>query len=101
MKASWKIIFATSVIFAAGLVTGLFWSDSNKNPGPSNRREPIPRGPRMNDFIERFGKRLQLTDTQRTNITTLLTESQARMDAIMKDMRPKIEQEFSQVHAII
>ena len=101
MNASWKIIFATSVIFAAGLVTGLFWSDSSKEPGPSTRREPIPRGPRMNDFIERFGERLQLTETQRTNITTLLTESQARMDAIMKEMRPKIEQEFSQVHANI
>ena len=101
MKASWKIIFATSVIFAAGLVTGLFWSDSNKEPEPSTRREPIPRGPRMNDFIERFGERLQLTEKQRTNITTLLTESQARMDAIMKEMRPKIEQEFSQVNADI
>ena len=101
MNASWKIIFATSVIFAAGLVTGLFWSDSSKEPGPGTRREPIPRGPRMNDFIERFGERLQLTETQRTNITTLLTESQARMDAIMKEMRPKIEQEFSQVNADI
>jgi hypothetical protein len=102
MTASWKIILATTVIFATGIVTGVFWSDlRNQQNMPDSRRENMPRGPRMHDFIQRFGERLELSETQRTHITQLLTESQERMDTIMKAMRPRIDEEFSTVNASI
>lgn len=101
MVTSWKIIVATLVIYTAGLITGTFLNDLKSPNRPQVRRDPMPRGPRMHDFIQRFGSRLDLTDTQKTNITQLLKGSQERMDALMKEMHPKIAEEFSQVNAEI
>ncbi len=102
MVSSWKIIIATLVIYTAGLITGTFLNDLRPTKDrPQSRRDPMPRGPRMNDFIQRFGSRLDLTGTQKTNITQILKSSQQRMDALMQKMHPKIAEEFSQVNSEI
>ena len=101
MVKSWKIIVATLVIYVAGLVTGTFLNDLKSPSRPQARKDPMPRGPRMHDFIQRFGNRLQLTDTQKTNITQVVKSGQERMDALMKEMHPKISEEFSRVNAEI
>ncbi|MDA7672276.1 hypothetical protein N8663_01960, partial [Verrucomicrobia bacterium] len=102
MVSSWKIIIATLVIYTAGLITGTFLNDLRPTKDrPQTRRDPMPRGPRMNDFIQRFGSRLDLTGTQKTNITQILKSSQQRMDALMQQMHPKIAEEFSQVNSEI
>ena len=101
MVKSWKIIVATLVIYTAGLVTGTFLNDLRSSERPQVRKDPMPRGPRMHDFIQRFGSRLNLTDTQKTNITQILKGSQERMNALMKEMHPKIDAEFSQVNSEI
>ena len=102
MVSSWKIIIATLVIYTAGLITGTFLNDLRPvKDRPQSRRDPMPRGPRMNDFIQRFGSRLDLTVTQKTNITQILKSSQQRMDALMQQMHPKIAEEFSLVNSKI
>jgi hypothetical protein len=101
MVKSWKIIVATLVIYTAGLVTGTFLNDLRSTESTIARKDPMPRGPRMHDFIQRFGSKLNLSDTQKTNITQILKTSQERMDALMKEMHPKIAEEFTQVNAEI
>jgi hypothetical protein len=101
MVTSWKIIVATLVIYTAGLITGTFLNDLRSNDRPQVRKDPMPRGPRMHDFIQRFGTRLDLTDTQKTNITQILKSSQERMNVLMKEMHPKIDAEFTQVNSEI
>ncbi len=101
MVTSWKIIVATLVIYTAGLITGTFLNDLRSNDRPQLRKDPMPRGPRMHDFIQRFGTRLDLTDTQKTNITQILKSSQERMNVLMKEMHPKIDAEFTQVNSEI
>ena len=101
MVTSWKIIVATLVIYTAGLVTGTFLNDIRSPEKPAVRKDPMPRGPRMHDFIQRFGSKLDLTYTQKTNITQILKSSQERMDALMLEMKPKISEEFSSVNTEI
>jgi len=102
MVSSWKIIIATLVIYIAGLITGTFLNDLRPSKDrPQSRRDPMPRGPRMNDFIQRFGNRLDLTGKQKTNITQILKSSQQRMDALMQQTHPKIAEEFSRVNSEI
>lgn len=104
MVTSWKIIVATLVIYIAGLVTGTYLTDLRESPRRSseNRRDPsAPRGPRMHDFIQRFGNVLELSDQQRTNITQILKTSQERMDVLVKEMQSPIREEFSRVNGEI
>jgi|GEM_PF-378370 gas vesicle protein len=104
MVTSWKIIVATLVIYIAGLVTGTYLTDLRESPRRTseNRRDPSsPRGPRMHDFIQRFGNELSLSEQQRTNITQILKTSQERMDVLMKEMQDPIREEFSRVNGEI
>jgi len=104
MVTSWKIIVATLVIYIAGLVTGTYLTDLREAPSRTseNRRDPsTPRGPRMHDFIQRFGNELSLSEQQRTNITQILKTSQERMDVLMKELQDPIREEFSRVNAEI
>lgn len=101
MVTSWKIIVATLVIYTAGLVTGTYLSDLKDGPrrSPDNRRDPSsPRGPRMQDFVQRFGDELNLSNQQRTNITQIVKTSQERMNELMKEMQPRIHREFTSVN---
>lgn len=104
MVTSWKIIVATLVIYIAGLVTGTYLTDIRESPRRTSepRRDPSsPRGPRMHDFIQRFGNELSLSDLQRTNITQILKTSQERMDVLMKELQDPIREEFSRVNGEI
>lgn len=104
MVTSWKIIVATLVIYIAGLVTGTYLTDLRESPrrnGETRRDPSSPRGPRMHDFIQRFGNELNLSDQQRTNITQILQTGQERMDVLMKEMQDPIREEFSRVNGEI
>jgi hypothetical protein len=99
MLKSWKIIVATLVIYTAGLVTGTYLTEIREPRTKSMTRDPsAPRGPRMHDFIQRFGRELELTRSQRTNIMRIIDKSQRRMDALMQEMRPNVHEEFKVVN---
>lgn len=120
---AWKIILATLVIFAAGVVTGglvvgyanhtqpkvhrLALRDAAnrrlENPQPAmNPREPalLPRVPntvpqwlRM-DFLQRLNGELQLTEEQHRQIEGIIKEGQERNQQLWKRALPEMRREI-------
>ena len=114
----WKVIFATLVIFAAGMMVGAAITrfqrchfrpflaahePANKNVAlPVTNREPgrllIPTGrpPFRNlskDFLERLDRELQLEPEQRQQIETILQESQRTTREIWKKIEPEMREQ--------
>lgn len=99
---SWKIIFATAVIFGAGVITGgLLVSHVERDHPRSNRRAdarssgngtnqmrppemPRPRPPEMlsKEFVQQLDNALQLTPDQREAIEKIIASGQEQNRAI-------------------
>jgi len=99
---TWKVIFATIVIFGAGVVTGgLLVKYSVQTPprphGPANRAvQPISAGGIRIEFLRRVERDLNLTADQREQIDKILTASQERSKKIMEPVQPIIREELQQ-----
>jgi len=118
---TWKIILATVVIFAAGVITGgLLVSHANRinarqvrrltnvleswhprerdilrpdGPGP----QPLLERQRM-EFILAVHRELNLTPQQRRRIEKIVREGQEKTKAILENVRPELREEWQEVH---
>jgi hypothetical protein len=125
---TWKVILATLVIFAAGVVTGgLLVSHAERarikmhrsstrapvlrppepRPGPAVRPEEAGRPPGATgylprglrtDFLERLDREVHLTPEQRERIEKILAEGQERNRQIWERIQPELRREMQQTH---
>ena len=98
---TWKVIFATVIIFGAGVVTGgLLVKYSIQTPlrpqHPVNRVQPISAGGLRIEFLRRVERDLNLTPDQREQVDKILVASQERSKKIMEPVTPKIREELQQ-----
>ena len=120
---NWKVIFATAVIFGAGVVTGgllvnyVTYSHPRNNfrhpaataevhPPATNQLPhladaPKPRLPEIlsKDFVEKLEGELQLAPEQRAAIEKIIAEGQGEMQksvqAVRQETRRKVRDQFT------
>jgi Spy/CpxP family protein refolding chaperone len=100
---SWKVILATMVIFATGVVTGGLLV---RHAGPGRDRRPAhtggaartsqtsPAGAMRLDFLRQMEGELGLTPEQREPIDHILKEGQERMKKLMDTVEPRRREEY-------
>lgn len=100
---TWKVIFATVVIFGAGVVTGGLLvkysvpTPSRPQHGQSNRAvQPISAGGIRIEFLRRVERELTLTADQKEQIDKIIAASQERSKKLMEPIQPKIREELQQ-----
>ncbi len=96
---SWKVILATVVIFAAGVLTGgiVTWElqQANLMRRPRlNRPQPASPGGLRFEFLRRAQRELDLSVEQRERVDKMLKESQERMRGIMEPVSPQVRAEM-------
>jgi hypothetical protein len=97
--STWKVILATIVIFAAGLVTGsvLTWRLQRALVHPQRTSRPnlapSPGGVRF-EFLRRAQRDLNLSAEQRERVDKLLKDSQERTHLIMSPVSPQLRAEL-------
>lgn len=122
---TWKVIFATLVIFVAGVVTGgllvsysdraqqkhhRFWlrelasrRPDTKQPAATPREafsppklsSALPQGLRL-DFLQNLNREIQLTDEQRSRIEKIITEGQERNKQLWNRVLPEMRREMQE-----
>jgi len=108
---SWKVILATVVVFAAGVLTGgllVNYVVDHAHPrsqtggrGQSHPGEPLqPRAPEMlrKEFIEHLDDTLKLTPAQHAAIQKIFAEGQEQNRQIWTNVAPRLRQEMEQIH---
>jgi Spy/CpxP family protein refolding chaperone len=99
---TWKVIFATVIIFGAGVVTGgLLVKYSAQTPsrpphGANRAVQPISAGGIRIEFLRRVERELNLTADQREQIDKIIIASQERSKKLMEPIQPKIREELQQ-----
>lgn len=102
MVNTWKVIFATVIIFGAGVVTGALvvkysvQTPSRPQHSAPNRGQPISAGGIRIEFLRRVERDLNLTQDQREEVDKILAASQERSKKIMEPVTPKIREELQQ-----
>lgn len=108
---TWKVIFATAVIFIAGALTGgllvhnfspahlpdskLVENGHNSNQSTNTTRQPIPpplMGPFRKDFVDRLQRELKIDAAQRERIEKNICEGQELTRNIWLEIEPDIYQ---------
>jgi hypothetical protein len=100
---NWKIIWATMVIFGAGVVTGglLVKHASRVPPGRAHRPPAVqrpapavsPGGMRL-EFLRRAERELDLTRGQRERADQIIKDSQERTKKILEPVAPEMRNEL-------
>ncbi len=102
---TWKVIFATLVIFIAGLVTGVLVVRNGalylaSPPAPTAvATRPFPPGSAGGvriEFLRRAERELNLTLDQRDQIDKIISASQERTRKLMEPVQPQISEELQQ-----
>lgn len=96
----WKVIFATLVIFSAGLVTGSFLSRDAKPVAPTPvRQDPAPPVPYLvqERFLMNMKRELSLTPEQVSRLKAVFEDSRARMRILMDLINPELQAEKREV----
>jgi hypothetical protein len=115
---NWKVIFATAVIFGAGVVTGGLLVNHVERSHPRNphhseppapaanagsqtnlQNPPAPRMPRLPEilnrqFLQRLDEELHLTLEQREAVQKIITEGQNQMHKTIQDARLEIREQL-------
>lgn len=103
----WKVILATVIIFAAGVLTGAFVVQRFQRPErpgilppphvrPQQELVPTPWFVRR-EFLDRMERHLQLNQDQYERIAKILQASQERTRAIVGRVGPEIQDELRHV----
>lgn len=102
----WKVILATIVIFAAGVITGGVLVNRVQRPErpgplppfarPQQEMMPTPWFARR-EFLDRMDQHLNLNRDQYERIAAILQQSQDRTRKIMHRVGPEIQDELRQV----
>jgi Spy/CpxP family protein refolding chaperone len=99
---TWKVIFATVVIFGAGVLTGgLLVKYSVQTPSrpqhsQANRVQPISAGGIRIEFLRRVERDLNLSPDQKEQIDKIFSASQERSKKLMEPIQPRIREELQQ-----
>lgn len=102
----WKVILATIVIFAAGVITGGVLVNRVQRPErphplppfvrPQQEMMPTPWFARR-EFLDRMDHELNLSREQYDRIAAILQQSQERTRMIMRRVNPDIQEELRHV----
>jgi Spy/CpxP family protein refolding chaperone len=103
----WKIIFATVVIFGAGVLTGALvaqfgagsYPPRHQRAGWTQRPELGFAGGMRLEFLRRMQRDLDLTADQREHIDKILKQSQERTRKLMEPVSPQLHQELQRAKA--
>ena len=97
----WKVIFATLVIFGAGLAVGLFYNrDSGDKPVVSRPVNPPASNPwqmRNRDLLRRMDRELALSPEQHDRIEKIMATSQDRTSNLWKPISEEMGKETQHV----
>ena len=99
----WKVIFATLVIFASGVLTGGFLEKNaaSKVPLPAAPRPTrAPTAPwflQRREFSQRMEKELKLTPDQVQRFREIIRDSREHTEPIWDMIRPLLEEEEERV----
>lgn len=118
---TWKIVFATLVIFGAGVITGgllvNYTSHDAPRPTDSDRREnpmrggdipgsardlrlPNPNSPQaqvlQREFLQRLNHELRLSPEQRERIGRIIAEGQERNRQLWDGLAPQLRREMQE-----
>ena len=100
----WKVILATLVIFAAGVLTGGLLVNHSTKPRvkpPSSPNKPVNvRGPAYESrflYIRMIERQLDLSAEQRDKIDLLIDASQLRTKGLLDAVQPKVNDELKRV----
>jgi Spy/CpxP family protein refolding chaperone len=104
----WKVIMATMVIFACGVITGAMVSRTvvmGLGEHPPGAAAPIlsrtAAGPVLQmqraDFLKRLDKQLDLSDGQREQIGKILKASHERTQPLWNQIAPQMKEELQKV----
>lgn len=107
MVNSWKIVFATMVIFACGVITGALITRQqhlaavpavtplSTDPAP----QPAPPAYQLQklEFLRKIQKHLDLTPEQRTRIESIMHQSQERTKPLWDQIAPQMRDEMKKV----
>lgn len=105
----WKVILATMVIFACGVITGSMvtknWNGATvavtaPSPAPTNLTNnlPMPFGVQRPEFLRRLSKQLDLTPDQREKIEGIIRASHGRTQVLWQQVAPQMNGELKRVH---
>ena len=102
---TWKVILATMVIFAAGVVTGgLLVRHVESRYFVHRRPAAVPRGPQASspggmrlEFLRRAQRELGLSSAQQERIDKILKESQDRTRNKIREELQRTRNEFREV----
>jgi Spy/CpxP family protein refolding chaperone len=104
----WKVILATVVIFACGVLTGTMVVKASRQsalaaPVPAalvvNPKNPAPPGWQLQrlQFIKRMQKQLGLEPEQQEKIDKIMRESQERIKPLWAQIGPQMDEELKRV----
>ncbi|HWW03620.1 MAG TPA: hypothetical protein VNZ64_28210 [Candidatus Acidoferrum sp.] len=99
---TWKVILATLVIFATGVVTGgllAVYSGRSfvlrpQHPNAPRSPQSVSAGGLRLEFLRRIQRDLDLTPEQRERIDKILKESQEHTRKLMEPISPALKEEF-------
>jgi Spy/CpxP family protein refolding chaperone len=103
---TWKVIFATLVIFGAGVITGglLVAHSEHLRPRrpqhsatPGRATQPSLAGGMKFEFLRRVEHDLNLTAEQRARVDQILSQSQERTRGLMREEVQKTKDQFREV----
>ena len=101
----WKVILATLVIFAAGVITGGLLVNhsvkSRQKPAGAHAKQPPPNRSPIHEtrfqYIRVIEQQLDLTPQQREKIDLVINDSQMRVKGYWDAAQPKINDEMKRV----
>jgi Spy/CpxP family protein refolding chaperone len=106
--SAWKVILATVVIFACGVLTGAMAFKMGRQtalvPANSpaltvNPKNPAPPGWQLQrlQFFKRMEKQLDLAPEQREQLDKIMRESQERVKPLWDKIGPQMDEELKRV----
>ena len=106
----WKVIFATLVIFGAGVMTGALAVRISTQTKQRNTAQPAhaaknkdktPKPVTKPDFLQRLERELALTPEQRTQIEKALADGHKRTKALWEPIHPQFRSEVTRLEGEI
>lgn len=93
----WKVIFATAVIFTAGLLAGLVAGRKTQPSSPAPK-EPIPPIWSQQRFYEKLRKELDLTADQTNRINKVFAEGNEQVRVIWDLLSPELQKQRQETY---
>ena len=100
----WKVILATLVIFAAGVLTGNIATRKMAKPVPvapvrplESTNSPPPWQFESRRLMRAMEKELHLSHDQKKNVEKIMAQSRERSRAYWEELHPKLRDEFRRV----